>query len=183
MPCCDAYIPPDALSRAEETTLIARVTAILVDHEMRRILDLMTEPEEVERMRVKAASIAWTFVHKVETYVSGALASLPHYRFVVSIPEGQIDERFAPAINRDILSALRDAEGSRYDHLERRVWVHIVEIVDGHWGAGGRTLHLKEVVDFVAKGWGDQAVRRWHEKKASEASDLVRLGTKQEASV
>ena len=164
MPCCDAYIPAGALDPEAERMLVAKVTELLVEHEMRRILDLMNEPSEIEAMRRKAQSIAWTFVHKVDTYVNGVQPALPFYRFVVSIPEGQIDDRFPPAINRDIMQAVRDAEKGGHPHPERRVWVHIVEIVDGLWGAGGNALNLKEIVDFVADGWGDVAVERWKAK-------------------
>lgn len=175
MPCCDAYIPANALEPEAEQKLVARVTALLVDHEMRRILDLMHDPKEVESMRAKASSIAWTFVHKVDTYVSGVRPELPYYRFVASVPEGQIDDRYAPAINRDILAAVREAEGGKYPDLEHRIWVHVVEILDGRWGAAGHVWPLKDVVDYVAPGWGDKAVERWHDKQADDAAALVQL--------
>ena len=173
MPCCDAYIPTGALEPEAERKLVARVTEILVEHEMRRILDLMTEPAAIDSMRKRAQSIAWTFVHRTETYVNGVQPGAPYYRFVASIPEGQIDDRFAPAINRDIMAAIVEAENGKHDHPERRVWIHVVEILDGRWGAGGRSLHLKDIVDFVADGWGKVAVERWEAKKRDEAAALV----------
>ena len=180
MPCCDAYIPQNALEPEAERKLVARVTELLVEHEMRRILDLMHEPAEIDSMRKRAQSIAWTFVHRTDTYVNGVLPDAPYYRFVASIPEGQIDDRFAPAINKDILAAVVEAEGGRHPHPERRIWVHVVEILDGRWGAGGRSLHLKEIVDFVADGWGKVAVDRWEAKKRDDAAALVALGTPRE---
>ena len=51
--------------------------------------------------------------------------------------------------------------------------MHVVEILDGRWGAGGRSLHLKEIVDFVADGWGKVAVDRWEARKRDEAAALV----------
>ena len=176
MPCCDAYIPQNALEPEAERKLVARITELLVEHEMRRILDLMHEPEAIDSMRKRAQSIAWTFVHRTDTYVNGVMSDAPYYRFVASIPEGQIDERFPPAINRDIMQAVVEAEGGKWPHPERRIWVHIVEIVDGLWGAGGRSLHLKEIVDFVADGWGSVAVDRWNDKKRDEAVALIGLG-------
>ena len=170
MPCCDAYIPQNALEPDAERKLVARVTELLVEHEMRRIIDLMHEPAAIDSMRKRAQSIAWTFVHRTETYVNGALPDAPYYRFVASIPEGQIDNRFAPAINKDILAAVVEAEGGKHPHPERRIWVHVVEILDGCWGAGGRSLHLKEIVDFVAEGWGSVAVDRWNAKKRDAAA-------------
>lgn len=179
MPLCDAYIPTGALDPESERTFVARVTEILVEHEMRRIRDLDDDPEHIAANRERAMAIAWTFVHRTDTYVAGAPVELPHYRIVASIPEGQIDDRFAPAINRDILAALIDAEGGRHPHPERRLWVVAGEITDGLWGAGGRSLHLEQIVDFVAPGWGTVAVQRWQETQAQEAVALVRLAADQ----
>lgn len=91
------------------------------DREMRRVLDLMHDPKEIAAMRAKAESIAWTFVHKVDTYVNGAVAKAPYYRFIATVPEGMIDDRYAPAINRDIFAALNEAEGGKYPMLEGRL--------------------------------------------------------------
>ena len=173
MPCCDAYIPQNALDPEAEHKLVTRVTELLVEHEMRRILDLMQEPTEIEAMRKRAQSIAWTFVHRTEIYVNGVQPGAPFYRFVASIPEGQIDQRFPQAINRDIMQAVILAEGGKWPNVERRVWVQVVEIMDGLWGAGGRVLHLKEIVDFVADGWGSVAVDRWDNKKRADAAKIV----------
>lgn len=177
MPCCDAYIPTGALEPAAEAKLVRRVTEILVDHEMRRVLDLMHDPKEIEAMRAKAESIAWTFVHKVDTYVNGTAAKAPYYRFIATVPEGMIDDRYAPAINRDIFAALKEAEEDKYPMLEGRIWIHIVEILDERWGAGGRVTPLKHIVDYIADGWGDGAVERWNAEKADKAAELVKLGT------
>ena len=183
MPCCDAYIPQGALEPDAERKLVAKVTELLVEHEMRRILDLMHEPTEIDAMRKRAQSIAWTFVHRTETYVNGVLPHAPYYRFVASIPEGQIDDRFPPAINRDIMQAVIEAEGGKWPSPERRVWVHVVEIADGLWGAGGRALHLEDIVDFVADGWGKVAVERWQAKKREEAAALADLARLPEVAV
>ena len=182
MPLCDAFIPTGALDPTAERTFVERVTEILVEHEMRRIRDLDADPAQIAANRERALSIAWTFVHRTETYVAGAPIDVPHYRIVASIPEGQIDDRFVPAINSDILAALIEAEGGSYPHPERRLWVIAVEIADGLWGAGGHTLHLKQIVDFVAPSWGAVAVERWQDKKADEAAALVELASARRAS-
>ena len=170
MPMCDAYIPLGALELEVERGLVARVTEILVDHEMRRIRDLMEDPDAVKASLRRAQSIAWTFVHRTETYVAGAPTQLPYYRFVASVPEGQMDDEFVPAINQDIMQAVIDAEGGKYPHPERRVWVIAHEVPDGLWGSGGRQLHLKQIVDFVAPGWGEVAAKRFAEKRREAAT-------------
>ena len=113
MPMCDIFIPTGALEPAAERKLVARVSELLVDHELRRISDLMDDPESVKASRERPQSIAWMFVHRAETYVAGQPTEQPYYKFEISIPEGTIDERFAPAINRDIFAAMKDAEGGK----------------------------------------------------------------------
>ena len=183
MPMCDAYIPVNALEAEAERNLVSRVSDILVSHEIRRVADLMETPEAVENMRKAAQSISWTFVHRTETYVAGRPIEAPYYRFLASVPEGQLDDRFIPEINRDIMQAVVDAEGGRYPNTERRVWVFAYEVPDGTWGAGGRPLHLKNIIDYVAAGWGADAEARFVEKRRAEAAALVRLAESHQANV
>ena len=103
------------------------------------------------------------------------------YKFVVRIPEGQLDDVFIPAVNRDILKALTEAENGRWKHPELRLWVFVEEVKDGTWGAAGGVLHLRDIVDFVAPGLGDVAVDRWENKQRAEAADYVRLAQSEEA--
>ncbi len=165
MPMCDAYIPQDALEPEAERALVAAVTDLLVHHELRRIVDLVDDPAAVEVSRARARAIAWVFVHRTDTYVAGSPVEAPHYKFVVSIPEGQIDEVFIPAVDADVLRVVAEAEGGRWPHPERRVWVFVHEIADGTWGAAGRPMHLEQIVDFVAPGWGRAAVERWQDRR------------------
>jgi phenylpyruvate tautomerase PptA (4-oxalocrotonate tautomerase family) len=162
---CDIYIPQNALDPEAERALVARVTDLLVYHELRRIVDLADDPGEIKVMVDRARSIAWTFVHRADTYVAGTPIEAPHYKFVVSIPQGQIDDAFIPAANKEILAAVADAEHDAWPHPERRVWVFVHEILDGTWGAGGTQLHLEQIVDFVAPGWGKIAEQRWENKR------------------
>ena len=175
MPLCDAYIPKDALEPEVERKLVARVTRLLIDHEMRRIAELMEDPAEIEASRARASAIAWTFVHRTETYVAGEPITAPFYRFVATVPEGQIDDQFAPAVNRDIMAAVAEAEASKWPHLERRLWVTIHEVYDGRWGAGGRVLHLKQIIDVVSPGHGDGATQRFEANKRRQAAAVVEL--------
>ena len=175
MPMCDIYIPSGALEAEVERKLVSRVSDLLVDHEMRRITDLLDNPADVQASRERAKSIAWMFVHRTETYVAGRLATEPHYKFVITIPEGTIDERFAPAIDREIFEALREAEGGARPRLGQRVWIHIHEVLDGRWGAGDRPMPLTSVIDYVAPGLGKLAAERFNVKRRADATALVAL--------
>ena len=173
MPLCDAYIPKDALNPDAERMLANRVSDILVSHEARRIIELMGDPGDVETVYKRAAAISWLFVHRTDSYVAGRPVDAPIYRFVVNVPEGQIDEQFVPAINRDIMQAVAEAEGGKWPHPERRLWVTVHEVYDGRWGSGGRQLHLKQIIDAVAPGWGDAAVERFAETQRAHAAATV----------
>jgi phenylpyruvate tautomerase PptA (4-oxalocrotonate tautomerase family) len=175
MPMCDVYIPKDALEPAAERKLVKSVIELLVDHEMRRIVDLLGDPKAVQASRAKAQSIAWAFVHHTDTYVAGEPITAPFYKFVVSIPQGQIDDEFIPAINRDILISLTEAEAGKWPNPELRLWVFVHEILDGTWGAAGRNVSLKGIIDYVAPGLGELAVARWNKKQQANAAALVKL--------
>ena len=118
---------------------------------------------------------SWLFVHRTECYVAGLPVQAPIYRFTVNVPEGQIDDQFVPAINRDIMQAVVEAEGGTWPHPERRLWITVHEVHDGRWGSGGRQLHLKQVIDVVSPGWGDSAVKRHAETQRARAAALVEL--------
>ncbi len=71
-----------------ERELVRRVTDLLVEHELRRTIDLSNDPESVEASRKRARSIAWVFVHRPEVYVGGRVHEAPDYKFEIRVPEG-----------------------------------------------------------------------------------------------
>jgi phenylpyruvate tautomerase PptA (4-oxalocrotonate tautomerase family) len=143
MPMCDIYIPEGALPTEVERALVNRVSDILVGHEMRRMVDDMADPAEVEASRERASSIAWMFVHRTETYVAGERTEVPYYKFEVTIPEGLIDDVFRDSIVSDLTRAVADAEGGKRRHVSQRAWVFTYQVPDGSWGGGGRMLCAK----------------------------------------
>jgi len=187
MPMCDLYIQDGALAPEAERKFVGQVSDLLVKHEVRRIVDLVDDPAAVQASIKRASSIAWMFVHRTDTYVAGnpvgpTAPRGPVYKFVVKIPEGQLDDVFIPAVNRDILAALTEAENGRWKHPELRLWVFVQEIKDGTWGAAGEVMHLEGIVDFVAPGLGRVAVERWEGKQRAQAADYVELARSGQAS-
>lgn len=187
MPMCDLYIQDGALEPEAERTFVGQVSDLLVKHEVRRIVDLVDDPAAVQASIKRASSIAWMFVHRTDTYVAGdpvgpTAPRGPVYKFVVRIPEGQLDDVFIPAVNRDILTALTEAENGRWKHPELRLWVFVQEIKDGTWGAAGEVLHLADIVDFVAPGLGRVAVERWENTQRAQAADYLELARSEQAS-
>src|SRR6266536_644558 len=99
MPMLDACIPEGALTPEAERKLLGTCTDLLLEHEGARPTN--------ERAR----SLAWVFVHRHETYVAGAPAEAPHYKFVCQVPEGQYDEKRRAAVTKAMTEALVEAEG------------------------------------------------------------------------
>ena len=178
---CDAYLPAGVLDTDTEQKLVRDVTNLLIEHELRRVAELMDDPDAVQASRERAGLTAWTFVHRVETYVAGEPQQSPFYKFVASIPEGNIDDVFRDAVVPAILEAVVEAEGGRWPHPEMRVWVFTQEIPDGSWGAAGRNVNLGNIVNFVAPGWGEEAEERLVARRREAAAATVALAAQHEA--
>jgi phenylpyruvate tautomerase PptA (4-oxalocrotonate tautomerase family) len=181
MPMCDIYIPEGALRTEAESALVKRVSDILVRHEMRRMADATADPAEVEASRERASSIAWMFIHRTETYVAGESAEAPYYKFEVTIPEGLIDDVFRDSIVSDLTRAVADAEGGKWRHVSQRVWVFTYQVPDGSWGSAGRTMRLRDIVDFVAPGNGEFAEQRFAEVRRAAATAAFALAERHPA--
>lgn len=68
MPMCDIYIQEGALQPAAEAALVAEVSRLLSDHEVRSIRELgLGAGDEVDARVDRAESIAWMFVHRTAT--------------------------------------------------------------------------------------------------------------------
>jgi phenylpyruvate tautomerase PptA (4-oxalocrotonate tautomerase family) len=173
MPMCDVYIPRDALPAEAEAALLSRLTDLLVDHELRRVVDLSDDPETVEASRKRARSIAWLFVHRTEVYVGGDVREAPYYKFDCRVPEGMMDEEFRRAATGDIVQAVAEAEGGRWPNPEARVWVFTGEVPEGTWGALATLLGLRDVVNWVAPELKDRAQGRLDEHRRDQARALI----------
>ena len=173
MPMCDAYIPTGVLEPEVEQKLLGDFSLMLAEHEMRRTVELMDDPDEIEQMRQRARMLAWTFAHHTDHYFAGAPAAMPTYKFEVSVPEGQLDDSFRESVMPDAIGLIAEAEGGRFPHPEARVWVLLYEVPDGNWGAGDGIARLKRIVDFIAPGWGDDAAERLERRHEGEAAEVV----------
>jgi phenylpyruvate tautomerase PptA (4-oxalocrotonate tautomerase family) len=174
MPMCDVYIPVGALEPGAERKLIARVTDILVSHEIRRFEDLMPTGT-VKASHDRASSIAWVFVHRTETYVAGLPIEAPVYKFEVTIPQGMIDDAFIPALYPDVFAALKEAEGDKHHRLSQRVWIFVREVPNGNWGGGDRAMTVGKIADYVSPGLGEAADERLATKRQAEAASFIAL--------
>jgi phenylpyruvate tautomerase PptA (4-oxalocrotonate tautomerase family) len=148
----DAYIPAGALTPEAERKLLGTCTDLLIEH------------EGADPANEKVQSLAWVFVHRHETYVAGAPAELPHYKFVCQVPEGQYDDKRRAAVTKAMTEALVEAEGDRWPDPEARVWVFTFEVPDGTWGGLGRVVTLPDIAEHVV----GEAGRRYGEERLAE---------------
>lgn len=161
MPMLDAYIPAGALSPDAESTLLAKLTDILIVN------------EGADPTNPQVRSIAWLFVHRPEmVYVAGSPAEAPRYRFVASVPEGQYDAERREAMAREVTEAVLDAESGAHDRDASRVWVFTPEIPDGTWGALGRIVTLADIATF-ATGDPERGQRYAEERLGRRAATVA----------
>lgn len=145
MPMIDAVIPEGALDANGESRLLRELTEILI----------RLEGFDPANHRARAAT--WIFVHRASVFVAGSPPSLPRYRFIVAVPEGQYDQAIREAVVKEVTEAVARAEGKRPDDVARRVCVFPIEVPDGSWGGGGAIRRLPDIVGFIA-GEGQRQV-------------------------
>jgi phenylpyruvate tautomerase PptA (4-oxalocrotonate tautomerase family) len=141
MPMLDAYIPDGALTDAAEEQLVADLT------------DVLLRWEGADPSSELARSIAWVFVHRPgRVLVGGRTPTGPHYKVVVSVPEGQLDDERRAGMVGAVTEAVLRAEGSDDPDGAARIWVFTTEVPDGTWSAGGRIRRLADIATFVLGG-------------------------------
>jgi phenylpyruvate tautomerase PptA (4-oxalocrotonate tautomerase family) len=154
----DITIPDGALSEEAERALLSRLTDVLLEH------------EGADPANPVARSVAWVFLHRpVAVFVAGEPEQEPHYRVVVTVPEGQFDDERRAAMVAAVTEAVLDAEEGARQRDASRVWVFPTEMPEGTWGAAGRIVRLADIVSFV--GGADRA--------AAERYAARRLGREQ----
>jgi len=160
MPMLDAYIPKRAFTPEVEKKLISKLT------------DLLLEWEGADPQNEAARAIAWVFLHRPETvYVAGNPADEPRYKLVVSVPEGQLDNKRRKGMVGALTKAILDAEPEGREHDPYRVWVFATQIPEGTWGGGGRIVKLADIATLVT---GDRKLGKEHAKNRLATSKAER---------
>jgi phenylpyruvate tautomerase PptA (4-oxalocrotonate tautomerase family) len=139
----DVTIPEGALPDRAEQQLLARLTDVLLEH------------EGADPSNPLARSVAWVFLHRpAAVFVAGEPEQEPHYRVVVTVPQGQFDDERRSAMVAAVTEAVLDAEEGTRRRDASRVWVFPTEMPEGTWGAAGRIARLADIVECVV---GDRA--------------------------
>ena len=173
MPMIDATIPEGALKPEAEARLIKELTDILIAHEG---FDVGNQ---------NAQSVSVVFLHRpAAVYVAGSRSTLPRYRIVPTVPEGQYTDAIRKALVKAVTDAVVRADGGKYEDVAPRVWVFPTEIPDGQWGGRGVIRSLPDIQAFIAgedeRQVGEERLARRRRVKAVEllegALDAVRKG-------
>jgi phenylpyruvate tautomerase PptA (4-oxalocrotonate tautomerase family) len=138
MPMLDVYIPEGALSAAEETALLEKLTDVLLEH------------EGVDPANPAARALAKVWLHRPAAMLhAGKEPTVPHYKVIASVPEGQFDDQRRASMVAAVTEAIVAAEDGRYDGDPLRIWVFANEIAEGTWGGGGRIARLADIAGLV----------------------------------
>src|SRR5581483_11527841 len=112
MPMIDATIPEGALKPEAEERLLKELTDILI------------KAEGFDPSNKRAQSVSVAFLHRpAAVYVGGSRSTLPWYRIVPTVPEGQYNEAAREGLVRDVTEAVVRAEGGTFADVAQRVWV------------------------------------------------------------
>jgi phenylpyruvate tautomerase PptA (4-oxalocrotonate tautomerase family) len=148
MPMIDALIPEGALKPEAETRLLQELT------------DILLRAEGFDLSNQTAQSVSVIFLHRpAAIFVAGARSTLPWYRIISSVPEGQYNEESRKALVKEVTEAVVRADGGKFEEVAARVWVFPTEIPDGQWGGRGVIRRLPDIQAFLA---GE------HERKVGE---------------
>ena len=97
-------------------------------------------------------ALSWCFVNEQEVFLGGQVHAKPIYRVTVTIPEGApgvfgpLAERGREKLVKRVTAAVLAAEGSENTMVEaHRVWVHLKQITNGHWGGFGDVITVREL--------------------------------------
>lgn len=88
----------------------------------------------------------WVTLHERPEWAvnrAGAPAGETTYLLSATVPLGALSDRRKAGLISEATEAILDADGGTRDAY--RVWVHVHEIPDGNWGAGGAPVLFGEL--------------------------------------
>jgi phenylpyruvate tautomerase PptA (4-oxalocrotonate tautomerase family) len=101
-----------------------------------------------------ARDISWLVVTEPDAWFVGGEAVAerepPRYVVRVSVPAGSLDDPKRADMVERVTRVLAEADNDP-DRVYRTpaVWVHINEVPDGNWGAFGRVVRLRDIIEHV----------------------------------
>ena len=133
-----------ALDDAARQRLAGELSTIALEIEAAPFADFGGDPH--------MQALSWCFVNEQDVYVGGQVHEKPIYRVTVTIPEGApgvfgpLAQRGRRKLVERVTAAVLAAEGSDNNMVEgHRVWVHLKQITNGHWGGFGEVITVPEL--------------------------------------
>ncbi|HVG49986.1 MAG TPA: tautomerase family protein, partial [Rubellimicrobium sp.] len=133
MPMIDIKLPKGAIDETTRATLADRLTGTLLKWEK-------APDNDVTR------AITWVYYDERELHVTGGpAAGKDHFVVLVTVPEGALSDRRKEGLVQEATEVFLEVTGMEAEGFEDRVrvWVHIHEVPDGHWGAAGQIFRYK----------------------------------------
>jgi phenylpyruvate tautomerase PptA (4-oxalocrotonate tautomerase family) len=144
MPMVELTTTKGALDDAAKQDLAAELSTIALELEAAPFADF----GEDEHMQ----ALSWCFVNEQDVFLGGRIHPKPIYRVTVTIPEGApgvfgpLAERGREKLVKRVTAAVLAAEGTENTMVEsHRVWVHLKQITNGHWGGFGDVITIPEL--------------------------------------
>jgi phenylpyruvate tautomerase PptA (4-oxalocrotonate tautomerase family) len=140
MPMIDIKLPKGALDETTRAALADRLTTTLLKWEKAPDNDF-------------TRAITWVYFDDRELHVTGGPnVGKDHYVVLVTVPEGALSERRKEGLVQEATEAFIEVTGMEAEGFDDRVriWVHIHEVPEGHWGAAGQIVRYKDIVAMVA---------------------------------
>ncbi|AQZ61211.1 unnamed protein product [[Actinomadura] parvosata subsp. kistnae] len=102
-----------------------------------------------------ARSISWLVVNEIDAWFVGGrplpAGEKPKYVVRVGVPAGSMNDDKRRDIVRRVTRVLADADTDPERFAQPgTAWVHINEIPEGNWGAGGQIVRIEDIVTLVA---------------------------------
>ncbi|GAA2213373.1 hypothetical protein GCM10009850_088350 [Nonomuraea monospora] len=104
-----------------------------------------------------ARSISWLLVNEIDAWFVGGrqlpAGEKPKYVVRVGVPAGSMTDDKRHDIVRRVTRVLADADSDPGRFAQpTAAWVHINEIPEGNWGAGGEIVRIEDIAAFVLSG-------------------------------
>lgn len=138
MPMIDVKYPKGSLDEATREELGQRLITTLLAAEKAPDNDVMR-------------SISWCFFHETDLVVGGGPnKEAPHFHVLFSVPEGALSERRKAILVEEGTKVIAEFTGIAEGFENRaRIWAHIYEVPEGHWGAAGQVFRFMDIVKAV----------------------------------
>ena len=140
MPMIDIKFPKGALDESTRAALADRLTTTLLKWEKAPDNDF-------------TRAITWIYFDERELHVTGGPnVGKDHFVVLVTVPQGALSERRKEGLVAEATEAFLEVTGMEAEGFEDRVriWVHIHEVPEGHWGAAGQIFRYQDIVAAVA---------------------------------